>query len=115
MWFIAAISGGVLSVIFEAPQSHRTLENSVVTALLAGIFLGEFWQITTAWIAGAGAAVVALRQRAIAKPARLRTTAQQATVPVRRRPSGAATVASTATSLDKPATPTRHGALATQV
>lgn len=45
IWFIAALSGGVLSLLFEAPQSHRTLENSVVTALVAGIFLGELWQL----------------------------------------------------------------------
>lgn len=43
IWFTAALSGGVLSLVFEAPQGHRTLENSVVTALLAGIFLGEAW------------------------------------------------------------------------
>ena len=30
-------------VVFEAPQAHRTLENSVVTALIAAIFLGELW------------------------------------------------------------------------
>jgi sugar lactone lactonase YvrE len=47
VWFVAAISGGVLSIPFEAPQSHRTLENSVVTALLAGIVLGELWQCLT--------------------------------------------------------------------
>jgi 4-amino-4-deoxy-L-arabinose transferase-like glycosyltransferase len=52
VWGLASISGGVFSLPFEAPQSHRTLENSVVTALIAGIFLGEVWQ------ALAGAAMV---------------------------------------------------------
>ncbi len=47
VWFVAAISGGVLSLLFEAPQSHRTLELSVVTALVGGIFLGELWQIVS--------------------------------------------------------------------
>jgi 4-amino-4-deoxy-L-arabinose transferase-like glycosyltransferase len=42
-WFVASLSGGVLSLLFEAPQAHRTLENSVVTALVAGIALGEVW------------------------------------------------------------------------
>ncbi|HMA37122.1 MAG TPA: glycosyltransferase family 39 protein, partial [Chloroflexia bacterium] len=45
VWFVAALSGGVLSLPFEAPQSHRTLENSVVTALLAGIALGDLWRL----------------------------------------------------------------------
>ncbi len=44
VWFAAALSGGVLSLPFEAPQAHRTLENSVVTALVAGLVLGELWQ-----------------------------------------------------------------------
>jgi len=43
-WFAAALSGGVFSLVFEAPQGNRTLENSVVTALVAGIFLGEGWR-----------------------------------------------------------------------
>ncbi len=47
VWFLVALSGGVLSVVFEAPQSHRTLENSVVTALIAGIFLGELSEALT--------------------------------------------------------------------
>ena len=45
VWFLAAASGGVLTLPFEAPQSHRTLENSIVTCLLAGIFLGEVWAV----------------------------------------------------------------------
>jgi 4-amino-4-deoxy-L-arabinose transferase-like glycosyltransferase len=44
VWFGAALSGGVLSLVLEAPQAHRTLENSAVTALLAGIFLGGAWE-----------------------------------------------------------------------
>ena len=49
VWFAAALAGGVLSLPFEAPQSHRTLENSVVTALLAGIVLGEVWGALSRW------------------------------------------------------------------
>jgi sugar lactone lactonase YvrE len=45
VWFAVTISAGVLSMPSEAPQSHRTLENSVATALLAGIFLGEVWAL----------------------------------------------------------------------
>lgn len=44
-WFTAALSGGVFSLLFEAPQANRTVENSVVTALFAGIFLGEGWRV----------------------------------------------------------------------
>jgi hypothetical protein len=47
VWFAAALAGGVLTLPGEAPQSHRTLENSVVTALFAGIFLGQAWQVVT--------------------------------------------------------------------
>ncbi len=54
-WFVASISGGVLSLLFEAPQSHRTLENSVVTALVAAIFLGGVWSALDARIAAAWA------------------------------------------------------------
>lgn len=45
-WFAASLSGGILSLLFEAPQAHRTLENSVVTALIAGIALGDLWDAT---------------------------------------------------------------------
>ncbi len=45
VWFVANLAGGVFSLVLEAPQAHRTLENSVVTALIAGIFLGECWQV----------------------------------------------------------------------
>ena len=45
VWFVAALSGGVLSLPFEAPQSHRAIEASVVTPLLAGIFIGEVWAL----------------------------------------------------------------------
>ena len=56
VWFLLTISGGILSVVFEAPQAHRTLENSVVTPLIAAIFLGELWaaldvRVATAWSA----------------------------------------------------------------
>ncbi len=47
VWFAFTIAAGVLTMPSEAPQSHRTLENSVVTALLAGIFLGEAWGVVT--------------------------------------------------------------------
>jgi hypothetical protein len=45
VWFAGNLSGGVLSLLFEAPQGARTMENSVVTALFAGIFLGELWGV----------------------------------------------------------------------
>lgn len=51
VWFVAALSGGVLSLLFEAPQAHRTLENSVVTSLLAGIALGQLWELVSRVIA----------------------------------------------------------------
>ena len=44
-WFAAALAGGVFSLLFEAPQANRTIENCVVTALFAGIFLGEGWRV----------------------------------------------------------------------
>lgn len=69
LWFVSALSGGVLSLPFEAPQSHRTLENSVVTALLAGIVLGELWALLTR----------------VRLPADV-TEADLTTMPVRRRP-----------------------------
>lgn len=43
VWLLVNMSGGILSVVFEAPQGHRTLENSVVTSLIAAIFVGELW------------------------------------------------------------------------
>ena len=45
VWFVMNLSAGAFSLVLEAPQAHRTLENSVVTALIAGIFLGECWQV----------------------------------------------------------------------
>src|SRR6185295_5232537 len=45
IWFGVALSGGVFSMISEAPQSHRTLENSIVTALLAAVFLSESFRM----------------------------------------------------------------------
>ena len=43
VWTAAGMSGGVFTLPFEAPQSHRALELSVVAALVAGIFIGEAW------------------------------------------------------------------------
>ena len=54
VWFAITLSAGVLTMPSEAPQSHRTLENSVVTALGAGIFLGEVWAVLTAACATQG-------------------------------------------------------------
>ncbi|MDQ2808601.1 MAG: glycosyltransferase family 39 protein, partial [Chloroflexota bacterium] len=82
LWFASALSGGVLSLPFEAPQSHRTLENSVVTALLAGIVLGELWALLTR----------------VRMPARV-TEADLTTVAVRRRPTRAAPPALARTTL----------------
>ena len=48
VWLLVAASGGVFSALFEAPQGHRTMENSVVSALLAGILVGELWALLAA-------------------------------------------------------------------
>src|SRR5436190_16045041 len=45
IWWIGSMSGGVLSLLFEAPQANRTVENALVGPLIAGIFLGEAWQV----------------------------------------------------------------------
>jgi hypothetical protein len=58
VWFVAALSGGVLSLPFEAPQSHRTLENSVVTALIAGIALGDVARVLSRFRKSSGFAKV---------------------------------------------------------
>lgn len=73
-WFIGELSGGVLSVPFEAPQSHRTLEDSVVTALLAGIFLGELWGQVSKAIAG----------RSLSRQASVHPGGASAAIPARR-------------------------------
>ncbi len=39
-WLFASLLGGILSVSFEAPQAHRTVENSITTSLIAGVALG---------------------------------------------------------------------------
>jgi 4-amino-4-deoxy-L-arabinose transferase-like glycosyltransferase len=61
-WFIVALAAGVLTLPFEAPQAARTVENSVVTALLAGLAIGEVSHVLerlwasrrwTSWIATA--------------------------------------------------------------
>lgn len=44
-WWLAALSAGIWTSVAGAPHSGRTLENSIVTALLAGIFLGEAWRM----------------------------------------------------------------------
>ncbi|MEP6775204.1 MAG: glycosyltransferase family 39 protein, partial [Chloroflexota bacterium] len=64
VWFLLTISGGILSVVFEAPQAHRTLENSVVTPLIAAIFLGELWAALDARVATAWSARQSRRKRA---------------------------------------------------
>ena len=63
VWFLLTISGGILSVVFEAPQAHRTLENSVVTPLIAAIFLGELWAALDVRVATARQAWQARRER----------------------------------------------------
>ncbi len=108
LWFVSALSGGVLSLPFEAPQSHRTLENSVVTALLAGIVLGELWALLTrvrmpTGVTEADLATVPLPPQLVlgTQPIMARTT-----LPTRRRVSpvaGPTTVATVAASTD-PAT-----------
>jgi hypothetical protein len=45
VWWIAALSAGIFTSVAGAPHSGRTLENSIVTSLLAGIFLGEAWRV----------------------------------------------------------------------
>jgi 4-amino-4-deoxy-L-arabinose transferase-like glycosyltransferase len=45
VWFAAELCGGVFTYLGEAPQSHRSLENSVVTPLIAGIFVGGGWSV----------------------------------------------------------------------
>ncbi len=57
VWGAGAISGGVFTLPFEAPQSHRTLELSVISALIAGIFIGQAWQAVSGaammeWLGG---------------------------------------------------------------
>lgn len=73
-WFAAVLSGGVLSLIFEAPQSHRTLENSVVAPLIAAIFLGELWgaldgRVVTAWSAWQARRKLRMSRKTTALPA----------------------------------------------
>ncbi|MGI8587014.1 MAG: glycosyltransferase family 39 protein [Chloroflexia bacterium] len=94
-WFVAALSGGVLSLPFEAPQSHRTLENSVVTALIAGIVVGELWGLlsrlgTTEQTEPepVAPAVPLTEQAPRPKPAKLRTN-----LPTRKRSAGVAAAA----------------------
>src|SRR5579859_1551889 len=89
-WFGASIAGGILSLPFEAPQSHRTLENSVVTAALAGIVLGEFWQMLTRPVGAAPASAPAAAGapggagRAFWRPSR--AARPRTTLPTRKHP-----------------------------
>jgi 4-amino-4-deoxy-L-arabinose transferase-like glycosyltransferase len=59
-WWLAALSAGIWTSVAGAPHSGRTLENSIVTSLLAGIFLGDAWRVWARgesrrrlWLAGA--------------------------------------------------------------
>jgi 4-amino-4-deoxy-L-arabinose transferase-like glycosyltransferase len=45
VWWLGALSAGIWASVAGAPHSGRTLENSIVTSLLAGIFLGEAWRV----------------------------------------------------------------------
>ncbi len=120
VWFAAALSGGVLSLLFEAPQSNRTVENSVVTTLIAGILLGEFWQLISRAITREPAAVtpalavtVPLRKKvelfrgALPEPASLpiskRTPNVVTTLPVRVHPASVATLAPAPPLIETPA------------
>jgi streptogramin lyase/4-amino-4-deoxy-L-arabinose transferase-like glycosyltransferase len=47
VWFPIMLAGGIFSLSFEAPQSHRTLDNSVVTVLFAAIPVGAVWSRLT--------------------------------------------------------------------
>ena len=122
VWLVAATAGGVLSLLFEAPQSHRTLENSVVTALIAGIFLGEVWQMVSCALARqpedtleSAAQAQPKRTAPIARPARTffpqrqrrpkvastlpvrKHTASSTTLPVRVRPPEPAVISASTT------------------
>ena len=45
VWWLGALSAGIYTSVAGAPHSGRTLENSVVASLLAGIFLGVAWRV----------------------------------------------------------------------
>ena len=59
-WFAAAFAAGAFSLLGEAPQSHRSLENAVVTPLIAGIFVGEAWSSFSRGLAGRVTRIVAV-------------------------------------------------------
>ena len=59
-WFAAAFAAGAFSILGEAPQSHRSLENAVVTPLIAGIFVGEAWGSFSRGLAGRVMRIVAV-------------------------------------------------------
>ncbi|MEO6457260.1 MAG: PA14 domain-containing protein, partial [Chloroflexia bacterium] len=134
VWLVAATAGGVLSLLFEAPQSHRTLENSVVTALIAGIFLGEVWQMVSRAFAPPPLRELRITQAQpettapVARPARrlfpqrrpqVATTlpvrkhkGSSTTLPVRARPPEPAAISVAATSTVDPVEEERTGNLA---
>jgi len=67
VWWLGALSAGIWTSVAGAPHSGRTLENSIVTSLLAGIFLGEAWRVVARsksrrwlWLAGALVGVLAI-------------------------------------------------------
>ena len=65
------MSGGVLSLPFEAAQWRRSLENSVVAALVGGIALGEVWAaVARVSLARAWRVVVARRWQPACSPRR---------------------------------------------
>lgn len=109
VWFVAALSGGVLSLLFEAPQAHRTLENSVVTSLLAGIALGQLWELVSRVIAPRAArisqAVHDAAQARAATPREARAPVQPVVLPTgplgpaKRRPTPEAASNNPATTL----------------
>lgn len=49
LWFAASMAGGVFSSLVEGPNGHRTMESTVVTALLAGLFLGGLLEVASSW------------------------------------------------------------------
>ncbi len=113
LWFASALSGGVLSLPFEAPQSHRTLENSVVTALLAGIVVGELWALLTRVRLPADVTEADLTTVAVRRPLRAAPTAlARTTLPTRRHIVTASTATVAAVAGDATATPLTNVAVA---
>ncbi|MGI8587843.1 MAG: glycosyltransferase family 39 protein [Chloroflexia bacterium] len=63
IWLLFSMVGGVFSK--DAPHSQRTIENSVVTVLVAGIFLGDVLKIVSSALAR-----LRIRARSMADPRR---------------------------------------------